>query len=87
MTQTSLICGLGLLAYSFSPFVPISRFSWLMFLMLSTALLGDLILLPALLTGPLGRFFEFKKNAQLSTPPRPSPRRAGDVIHDANIST
>ena len=58
MTQTSLICGVGLLAYWLSPFVPISRFSLIMFMLLFAALLGDLIFLPAILSGPLGRFFE-----------------------------
>ena len=61
MTQTSMICGFGLVAYSLSPFIPISRFGWLMFLMLFAALLGDLVLLPALLVSPLGRFFEVKR--------------------------
>jgi len=60
MLQTSLICGLGLLGYAFSPFVPISRFSWLMSFMLFGAIAGDLVVLPALLASPLGRFFEVK---------------------------
>ena len=82
MTQTSLICGLGLLAYSMSPFVPISRFSWMMFMMLFTALIGDLILLPALLVGPLGRFFEIKsKNTQTAS----NNERQGDVVRDENL--
>ena len=57
MIQTTLICGLGLLVFVFSPFTPISRFAWLMFSMLSVALLGDLIVLPALLLSPAGRLF------------------------------
>ena len=57
MIQTSLICGLGLLVFALSPFRPISRFACLMFSMLSAALVGDLILLPALLLSPLGRLF------------------------------
>ncbi|WP_298863275.1 MMPL family transporter [uncultured Gimesia sp.] len=57
MIQTSLICGLGLLVFAFSNFVPTSRFAWMMFGLLFMALLGDLIVLPALLLGPLGRFF------------------------------
>ena len=61
MTQTSIICGFGLLAYSLSPFIPVSRFGWIMFLMLFAALIGDLIFLPALLAGPLGRFFEVRQ--------------------------
>ena len=72
MTQTSLICGFGLFVYSFSPFIPISRFGWMMFLMLFAALLGDLILLPALLVGPLGRFFEIRRRAETPSPSEPS---------------
>ncbi|MEQ8790974.1 MAG: MMPL family transporter [Pirellulaceae bacterium] len=58
MIQTTAICGLGLLMFSFSPFGPISRFAWMMFSMLTAALVGDLVVLPALLVGPFGRFFE-----------------------------
>jgi predicted RND superfamily exporter protein len=57
MIQTSLICGLGLLVFAFSSFVPTSRFAWMMAGLLMMALLGDLIVLPALLLSPLGRFF------------------------------
>ncbi|MCA9019991.1 MAG: MMPL family transporter, partial [Planctomycetaceae bacterium] len=57
MIQTSVICGLGLLVFAFSNFVPTSRFAWMMFGLLFMALLGDLIVLPALLLSPLGRFF------------------------------
>ncbi len=66
MLQTTLICGLGLMAYAFSPFVPTARFAVLMFCMLSAAILGDVIQLPAILAGPLGRFFE-------STPAKDAP--------------
>lgn len=58
MIETTLICGLGLLVYAFSPFVPIARFAWLMFAMLSVALVGDLVVLPALLLGRTGSFFQ-----------------------------
>jgi hypothetical protein len=57
MLKTSLICGLGMLVFGFSEFVPTSRFAWLTALMIALALVGDLLLLPALLLGPLGRFF------------------------------
>ncbi|MHC2066317.1 efflux RND transporter permease subunit [Bremerella sp. T1] len=49
MIQTTLVCTLGLLVFALSQFVPIARFAWLMFMLLSTALLCDLILLPAIL--------------------------------------
>jgi len=57
MTQTTLVCGVGLLPFAPSEFVPISRFSGLMAASLLAALLGDLLLLPALLASPLGRCF------------------------------
>lgn len=58
MIRTTLICGLGLLVYACSPFIPIVRFAWLMFAMLSAALVGDLVVLPALLLSKLGKLFE-----------------------------
>ncbi|MAG92454.1 MAG: hypothetical protein CMJ48_01705, partial [Planctomycetaceae bacterium] len=57
MLQTTLICGLGLLVFAFADFVPTQRFGLLMAALLAAALLGDLILLPALLACPLGRWF------------------------------
>ena len=58
MVQSTVICGLGLLVFALSSFVPTSRFAWMMAAMLGTALIGDLLFLPALLAGPLGRYFE-----------------------------
>lgn len=57
MTQSTLIAGLGLSAFMFSTFVPTQRFGVLMLAILFMALVGDLIFLPSLLTGPAGRFF------------------------------
>jgi len=54
MLQTTLVCGLSLMVYWFSDFVPTSRFSVLMFCLLSAALLGDVFLLPALMASRLG---------------------------------
>ena len=58
MTQTTLVGGLGLFVFALSTFTPTQRFGTLMLVMLATALVGDLILLPALLAGPLGRVFK-----------------------------
>jgi len=66
MAHTTLICSSGLLVFSVSSFVPILHFSWLMVLLLLAALLGDLVLLPAILSGPLGRCFEIKKRSSAS---------------------
>ena len=57
MIQTSLICGLGLLVFAGSDFVPVSRFAWMMVSLMAAALFGDLIVLPSLLLGPLGDLF------------------------------
>ncbi|TWU33646.1 MMPL family protein [Novipirellula aureliae] len=61
MSQTTLVCGLGMLVFALSPFVPIQRFAWLMASLLSVALLADLVLLPAILYSPLGKFFLLQK--------------------------
>lgn len=58
MTQTTLIGGIGLSVFAFSTFTPTQRFGTMMLTLLAAALVGDLVLLPALLAGPLGRFFE-----------------------------
>lgn len=58
MTQSTLIAGLGLFSFSFSTFVPTQRFGVMMLAILTAAVVGDLIFLPALLTcKPFGRFF------------------------------
>ena len=58
MVHTTLICCCGLLVFAVSSFVPILHFAWLMVFLLLSALVGDLVLLPAILAGPLGRGFE-----------------------------
>ncbi|MAT15139.1 MAG: hypothetical protein CMJ46_07695, partial [Planctomyces sp.] len=68
MMQTTLICGLGLLIFGLSDFVPTSRFAWMMLYLLFTALVGDLLLLPALLLSPLGRLFEPSKKRSSVNP-------------------
>ena len=58
MTQTTIVGGLGLFVFALSTFTPTPRFGTLMLVMLAADLAGDLILLPALLAGPAGRFFK-----------------------------
>ena len=62
MLQTSLICGLGLFVFVFSPFGPTARFGWLMAIMLALAVVADILLLPAMLASPLGNFFVRRKS-------------------------
>ncbi len=56
MFQTTLVCGVSLMVYWFSDFVPTSQFSLFMFGLLSAALLGVVFLLPTLMSTPLGRW-------------------------------
>ncbi len=49
MIQTSVSCGLGLLVFALSDFAPTQGFAISMAVLLALALLGDLLLLPALL--------------------------------------
>ena len=56
--QTSVAVALGLLILVPAELRLISRFGSLMACMIGVALLGDLVLLPQLLAGPLGRLFE-----------------------------
>lgn len=57
MLQTTLVGGLGLAVFAASTFTPTQRFGVMMVTLLTTALLGDLIFLPALLASPLGKAF------------------------------
>ncbi|MCG8583612.1 MAG: MMPL family transporter [Pirellulales bacterium] len=61
MTQTTIIGGLGLAVFALSTFTPTKVFGFMMLSILTAALVGDLILLPALLVGPLGKCFKAKK--------------------------
>ncbi len=64
MMHTTLICGSGLLVFACSSFVPILHFAWLMVFLLLSALVGDLVLLPAILAGPLGRYLAGRSASQ-----------------------
>ena len=61
MIQTTLIAGLGLLVFYLSSFQPVYQFGLLMFILLVAALVGDLVLLPAMLATRLGKCFERKR--------------------------
>ena len=66
MIDTSLICGLGVVPFLFGVFMPTVKFALLLLIMLFTALLGDLILLPAILAGPAGILFRMGKRKPLA---------------------
>jgi hypothetical protein len=60
MYQSWGVIGLGLSVFAFSPFTPTQRFGYLMLTLLTAALPGNLLLLPALLAGPLGALFAWR---------------------------
>jgi hypothetical protein len=64
MLQTTVICAVGMLIFTFSDFVPTFRFGLVMALSLLAALVGDLIFLPALLISPLGRWIAETQSAR-----------------------
>ena len=53
----ALINGLGLSVFALSTFTPTKQFGFLMLTILLTGGVAELVLLPALLAGPLGRVF------------------------------
>lgn len=68
MVQGAMISGLGLAVFAFSSFTPTRQFGYLMITIQATALMGDLVFLPALLCGPLGKFFERFHERHLAKP-------------------
>ncbi len=72
MIDSTLICGLGVAPFMLGIFMPTVNFAMLLVVMLFVALLGDLILLPALLAGPAGVLFRLKKK-QIPNPNLVSP--------------
>jgi hypothetical protein len=58
MWQTTLIVSCGLIVMAPCDLVLISRFGWLMAVLLAAASISDLVLTPALLAGPLGYLIE-----------------------------
>jgi len=57
MYQSWGVIGIGLSVFALSPFGPTQRFGHMMLSMLTIALVGNLVLMPALLSGPLGAVF------------------------------
>jgi predicted RND superfamily exporter protein len=66
LLQTAVICGIGMLIFGWSDFVPVSRFAVLLCIILGVSLIGDIIVLPAILFSPLGRFFDLTEKDKKS---------------------
>lgn len=62
MFYTTLICSAGLSLFVFSHFIPPRQFAYAIVALLGLALICDLVLLPALIIGPLGFVFRRKVN-------------------------
>ena len=58
--QAACISGIGLSVFAFSTFTPTQRFGWLMLTILIAGVIAELVLLPAILAGPLGSVFDSK---------------------------
>jgi hypothetical protein len=70
------VIGLGLAAFSLSSFTPTQRFGCLMFAMLTVSSVGNLVLLPSLLAGPLGKYFWLRRRQPQGAMPQPAPSDA-----------
>ncbi|MDR1493212.1 MAG: MMPL family transporter [Planctomycetaceae bacterium] len=60
MIQTAIIFSLGMIVFAYNVFIPTICFAIVISLLLTLALVCDLIVLPAILLSPLGRFFAKK---------------------------
>lgn len=71
--QAALINGLGLSVFASSSFTPTQRFGWLMLAILMAGVAAELVMLPALLFGPLGAAFRPAKAADQQAKEVPAP--------------
>ena len=81
--QTSAAIGFGMLALYPVELLLISRFGWIMAGMIFAALWGDVILLPALLAGPLGAAIEAveKRRMEKNGPSSPVQKRTSTLAN------
>lgn len=80
MTYTTMIGGMGLAVFMLSTFTPTQRFGTLMLTLLAAALVGDLLLLPAILASPFGKYLSPRVSPD-DSPGSPAP--SGDSHHAA----
>lgn len=71
MVQATLVCVVGFLLFVGSSFLPMRRFATTLVQLLIAALVGDLVLLPALLLSPLGQWLFARKSAPAVLPVAP----------------
>jgi predicted RND superfamily exporter protein len=56
--QAALISGIGLFVFTLSTFTPTARMGWLMMTILIAGVIAELVMMPAILAGPLGAVFK-----------------------------
>lgn len=75
--QAATISGVGLSVFALSTFTPTQRFGYLMLAILFAGLVAELVMLPALLAGPLGRFCNPRVSNKRSPADRAAPAEKG----------
>lgn len=73
--QAALISGLGLSVFAFSTFTPTQQFGYLMLAILLAGVVAELVMLPAILAGPLGWAFRPAKSGVATPRPTEVPLR------------
>jgi predicted RND superfamily exporter protein len=80
--QAALISGLGLSIFAFSTFTPTQRMGWLMMTILLAGVVAELVMMPAILAGPLGKVFSPRRAAEAapSVPTPHVPKRKAHLV-------
>jgi predicted RND superfamily exporter protein len=79
--QAALISGLGLAVFTFSTFTPTQRMGWLMMTILLAGVVAELVMMPAILAGPLGKVFDLRRPPAPSSVPTPhAPKRKARLV-------
>jgi predicted RND superfamily exporter protein len=80
--QAALISGLGLSVFAFSTFTPTQKMGWLMMTILIAGVVAELVMMPAILAGPLGTVFKPRPNkaAPAAVPTPHVPKRKSQLV-------
>jgi uncharacterized protein len=79
--QAALISGLGLAVFAFSTFTPTQKLGWLMMTILLCGMVAELVMLPAILAGPLGKVFPIRRPPSAPAIPTPhAPKRKPHLV-------
>ncbi len=83
--QAALISGIGLSLFAFSTFTPTKQFGLLMLTILLTGVVAELVMIPALLAGPLGHAFRPNRNRRSGS--NDPARKSGDSSKTSQAPT